>query len=119
MDQIINLTPHAIMIRTPQGELTIPSSGNFARLTSTEEELDHMMYGEWEIPQVRVKYGDIENLPETESGVLYIVSMPAANELAKRGRFVDIRYPDTGKGAIRDAGGNIIGTTRLVQAFPD
>ncbi len=101
------------------GDLTIPPSGTFARLTSTESAMDDMRYREWDIPQARVVYGAIENLPETESGVLYIVSMPAAQELAKRDRFVDMRYPDTGKGAIRYSGGNITGTTRLLQAFPD
>ncbi len=74
---------------------------------------------------VRATYGEIEGLPpaarpdynEACAGIaevpVYVVSGLVLAQC--RGR-ADVFAPDTGAGAVRDALGRIIGTTRLIRA---
>ncbi len=70
---IVNLTPHKITISSKDCsiQLTLPSEDNPARceeVTKHLEEFDGF-------PVVLKSYGEVENLPNPEKEVLYLVSM--------------------------------------------
>jgi hypothetical protein len=105
--KFVNLTPHEITIVRGDEKIVIPPSGLVARVRATEEKV-----GEVDgIPVVVVNYGDVENLPAPEDGTIYLVSQIVLG--AVRGRS-DVLAPNTGKGAVRDAHGNVAGVTSLI-----
>jgi hypothetical protein len=125
-----NLTPHAIVIRPEadaSNEATLhetdlviqpyESGGKkvIARVAQTTEPAFSASVFNVEIPIARTVFGEIENLPDPEDGVLYIVSLPTAQEAARRGR-KDVVAPDTGdpRFCIRTEGGQIFATRRLL-----
>ncbi len=130
MRQIINLTPHAIVVEAVRPRafedgsdgdcrVTIPSSGVVARVT--EQPVSAATYRasiEVDGCQIQaigaVEYGLVEGLPaETVGGPLYLVSALVAS--AVRGELRgDLLVPDTGPdSAIRDARGQIVAVRRL------
>ena len=95
---IKNLTPHRITISNKDQSimLTLPSEDNPARcLEITEEEMEFDGF-----PLVLKSYGEVENLPDPEKDVLYIVSKmvrearPTRKDLASPG---DLYRDDEGK----------------------
>lgn len=113
---LVNLTPHAIVLQTQDGErVTVPPSGTIARVATTPGELGT-------IPGVPVPvanpttFGEVEGLPAPQDGVFFIVSGLVGAAL--RGSRPDVLCPGTGPrdGAIRDAQGRIEAVTRLVRA---
>lgn len=115
MTEIINLTPHAVVILDSTGEkplLSIVPSGKIARLITDQKIAGDVTYrdelhGLVRIEIVKTVFSAIENLPEYDASqdVLYIVSMPVAQACATRS---DVVAPDTSR-AKRDAQGQIIG----------
>lgn len=121
--KIINLTPHAINIITPSvwdmeglpnlhmnidsdtGTVTIviPPSGIIARC-QTERKVIGNIDG---IPITSTTFGEVEGLPESEEGVIFIVSSLVAQAIPDR---TDIFIPDD---AVRDEDGKIIGCRSL------
>lgn len=69
---IINLTPHALTILAADDTVirVIPASGQVARCVQTVEALDAVDG----IPAVKAGYGEVENLPAPQEGVVYVVS---------------------------------------------
>jgi len=111
----VNLTPHPITLRTPDGDITVAPSGQVARVAQYPSGV--MYLSDFPVPVVTApRFGAIEGLPEPEGGCAYIVSgLVLAHVPADRG---DVFAPATGPndGAIRDPKGHIIAVTRLVAA---
>ena len=104
---IINLTPHPIVVRTDGGDVTIPASGQVARVTSRQELAGHIELDGVKIPVQKTTFGQVEGLPEPQDGTIYIVSGLVMTALA--GTRDDVVQPDTSPaGAIRDADGRIV-----------
>jgi hypothetical protein len=105
---VLNLTPHEITIRRPDGsDFTIPPSGMVARIT-TEERVIGTLDG---IPVVLRQPGGAIGLPE--EGVACLVSAMVLTAVPGRSR---VFAPDSGPTAIRDERGQIVAVTRLVAA---
>lgn len=115
---IINLTPHAVVIRAPSGaSLTIPSSG-VARVGSTPgAPLDGqvLMSDPQPVLYAAPTWGAVEGLPEPIPGTIYIVSAMVAARCVGRS---DVFSPGTGPtdGAFRNESGQIEAVSRLIQA---
>ncbi len=119
--KLINLTPHAVRIRlqedaTPtalDSDIVIQASGNRAMISQSYHDMP-LLNGS--IPQAETDFGEITDLPEPEDGVIYVVSMPLAQYAAALGRYEDIRFPDTGRSAIRTVEGQPYAVRRLLMA---
>lgn len=101
----VNLTPHAITICTPEGEVIreIPASGQLCRVSSRTvkvKEIDG-------ISITKTEFGKVENLPDPQENTIYIVSLAVASRVPER---EDILVPSE---SLRDAHGNIIGCKSL------
>jgi len=107
---IINLTPHKIVVRLNGRDITIPPSGQVARV-ATNAELVAEVDG---IPVYRTVFGAVEGLPEPKDGIVLITSTIVAQAAVRLGR-TDVVSPDTGPTAIRQDG-QIVAVTRL-QTF--
>jgi hypothetical protein len=94
---IINLTPHAIVLRAPDGaDTTIPASGEVARVATIPGEDTGRMAGG--VPVFGAdRPGAVEGLPEPRPGVVLVVSGFVAAALAGSGR-ADVVAPGTGWG---------------------
>lgn len=94
---IVNLTPHAIVVRLADGtDRTFPPSGGVCRCTPIADpalSIDG-------IPTVMSSFGPLSGLPRPVEGTIYLVSAPAAQKAAQIGRG-DVCSPDTGPTAIR------------------
>ena len=106
---MLNLTPHPITLRTPQGDVTIAPSGVVARVVTTEtvvaKTFDHG------VPVVERTFNDVVGLPD--DGTQCLVSALVLSAVPGR---VGVYAPDTGATAIRSADGQIVAVTRLVAA---
>lgn len=108
---IKNLTPHAITIYAPDRITVLQSvapEGIFPRVSTTQEVVGEIN----KIPVQRVIYGDIDGLPNPEPDTIFIVSQMVLSAL--NGSRTDVFAPDTGKGAVRDGEGRILGTTNFI-----
>ena len=132
---ILNLTPHDIIVRMPDGDRVIPESGQVARIKSQQVECLPVDG----IPVVRTLPGIIEGLPAPavqchRCGAIaaahatdcvcgqpdfvpiwLIVSSMVAQACQER---ADVLAPDTGPTAIREKNGQIVAVTRL-QSFTE
>ena len=105
---VINLTPHPIRVRMPNGdEAVFPPSGTIPRVETIEAPSAEIEG----IPTVTRKLGQVAGLPSPQEGVFYIVSS-LVFEASDRS---DLLAPDTGKTCVRDSNGNIIAVTRLIR----
>lgn len=100
-----NLTPHNITFVNEKNEVirTVEPYGPIARVstnTITTGEIDG-------IPVTKTEFGVVENLPNAESGVIYIVSSIVADRVAGRN---DVFVPNE---FVRDEKGVIIGCKSL------
>lgn len=107
---IISLLPHDTVVRIDGRDITIPPSGQVARVAATAREVTKV----GDIPIVVTEFGEITGLPEPKVGVLYLTSTLLAQAAARLGRN-DVVSPDTGPTAIRE-GGQVVAVTRL-QTF--
>lgn len=77
---ILNLTPHNLTIHNGEGEsTTIAPSGIVARVAA-EKENTGCIDG---IPVFKTAFGEIQDLPEAQEGVIYVASLLVA-QAAKR-----------------------------------
>lgn len=109
----VNLTPHAITIRTAGGDVTIPPSGSVARVVGAAVDVG-ITNG---VPVKRDLPGKVEGLPGADDAryvTLYLVSGMVLAALAGSGRR-DVFAPGTGPddGAIRNDKGHIVAVTCL------
>lgn len=107
MQEVVNLTPHAISVMTEEGIRTFEPSGVVARVQTTTETLESVSG----VPVSRTQFGEVSGLPAPKSGVVYIASSLVASH-AKR---PDVLSPDTGPTAIRKDGQIV--AVRAFQSF--
>ena len=106
--KFINLTPHTINIKTPDGVIAVEPSGDIARV-ATQEEVVASVDG---IPLVKRGFGDVEGIPAPQEGTIYIVSALVASATSRP----DVVAPDTGPTAVRNEKGHIEYVTRLIKS---
>jgi hypothetical protein len=107
--QIINLTPHAIVIaKSDSSQTIIPATTPSARIQQ-QNVLSHDVDG---IPVSVVVYGEIEYLPDPQPETVYVVSAMVAQQCRHRD---DVLAPDTGSSAIRDEAGRIVAVRGFVK----
>ena len=68
--RFINLTPHALNVHTGNGVITLPSSGEVARVATVSVEAAPI----GGIPTVRTTTGAVTGLPAPQPGDLLVVS---------------------------------------------
>lgn len=117
--KIINLTPHPVRIYgedTPDRVdnpddgvlLTLPPSGQFARLSEAVTGADTVVTEEGvKIPVSIVSYAEVEGLPDPQQGVAYVA--PLMTALAATGRD-DLLVPYE---QVRNLEGTVVGCRRL------
>jgi hypothetical protein len=112
----VNLTPHTIVIALTENRIVIKPTAPAERVKveqitnrivikptapAARVKVEQITAGEIDgVPVVRTVYGQIENLPAPEEGVIYITSALVA-QVAQR---PDVLSPDTGPTAIRENG---------------
>lgn len=113
MRKTVNMTPHAIVIKTAYGGLfTVEPSGVVARVSTSQRAAGEVMG----VP-VRVNTtGGVVGLPAVEDmheGDIYLVSGMVLSALGSE--YVGkVFAPDTGASAIRDEAGHIVAVTALL-----
>lgn len=108
---LINLTPHPIVLRSPNGEdTTIQPSGTVARVSATSGALQDVQGLPVPVAQPDT-FGAVQGLPEPTGGTFYIVSAMVGAHVKR----ADVLMPGTGPsdGALRNEKGHIIAVTRL------
>jgi hypothetical protein len=111
--RLVNLTPHAVTLIAPSGEqVVVQPSGVVARVAERMEPLGEIMVEGIPVPVVKRAFGEVENLPEPEPGVLYVVSALVAEAAWRMGRADVVGLADF----VRDEQGRIVGARALVAA---
>ena len=120
MPIIVNLTPHAIVLRARDGTDTeVAPSGMVARVSNSPGRLRvastlNAIVEDWS----RDMPGGITDLPDMEPGKVFIVSGMVGDAIRSlRMSRPDVRVPGTGPqdGAIRNDKGHLVAVTRLKQ----
>ena len=109
MIDLVNLTPHKVVLFTPEGnQVEIPPEGTTPRVRMEVREAGEVLG----IPVVETYAAGVEGLPEPRPGVLYIVSRAVAQAAPDRD---DLTVPDD---LVRDEEGRVIGARRLARIWP-
>lgn len=111
INNMINLTPHAITLQMMDSTITIPPSGMVARVATKEEYVGNARIGDSIIPVYRRTFGEVEGLPE--EGNMCLVSTLVLSAVPGR---KNLFAPDTGPTAIRNHKGYLEAVTRLIAA---
>ena len=101
-----NFTPHNVVIVINESKIVIPSDG-IARVTETKTVAPSIDVDGVIVETFLSAFGEVENLPPQEEGVMIIVSALVAS--AAKGRD-DLLVPGE---LVRDDGGNIVGCKSL------
>ena len=101
-----NFTPHNVVIVINESKIVIPSDG-IARVTETKTVAPSIDVDGVAVETFVSAFGEVENLPPQEEGVMVIVSALVAS--AAKGRD-DLLVPGE---LVRDDGGNIVGCKSL------
>lgn len=114
---MLNLTPHEIVIVDENGDeiASFPASGVVARVSVTEKVTDMIHFDGIPVDIITSAFGEVEGLPtlsELEGHERLLVSSMVLDRLGPEWSGIAFA-PDTGKTAIRDAQGRVIGVTRL------
>ncbi len=120
--RLVNLTPHSLFMLVGDRMVEIRPSGQVARVVTAAVHAYDVVVEDPAVPVVFLapvfytSFGEIENLPDPERGVVYVTSSLVAQAAAARGR-TDVVAPDTSpESAIRNADGQIVAVRRL-QTF--
>jgi hypothetical protein len=104
---MINLTPHPITLRLPDGQdVTLPPSGTVARVSMLEEIVGTVAG----LPLIRRRPGPVIGLPDGDQPCIVSSMVLAALPAGAPGVYA----PDTGPTAIRDERGQVVAVMRLV-----
>ena len=98
MGNLVNLTPHDIKVKTQDGFVTIPKSGQVARVDVTRSSIVSLNG----IDIFRPNFGNVIGLPPVQDGTAYIVSAMVRGAVPDR---IDVFSPGS---LIRDDAGNVI-----------
>lgn len=102
-----NLTPHNVVIVIDEmTKIVIPSDG-IARVTETKTVCPSIVVDGATVETFSSCFGEVENLPPQEEGVMLIVSAMVASAAMDR---EDLLVPGE---LVRDNGGNIVGCKSL------
>ena len=104
---LVNITPHDIVVRKADGDLMVPPSGQIARVTTSQEVIGYID----DVPVVRTVFGEVTGLPDPVKDTIFIVSSLVLGAL--KGSRPDVVAPDTGPTAIRNDNGQIVAVTRF------
>lgn len=105
---LVNITPHAIVIRVGTQHVTVPPSGQVARVATQTIPTGVVEFGGIEIPTYRQVAGDVTGLPDPQDDTIFVVSSMV--RLASPGR-PDVASPGE---LIRDAAGQPVGCNGLI-----
>lgn len=105
MKTIINLTPHAVNFVTDAGEsiLSVAPSGTIARVSSSITKTGEIAG----LPVTETVFGEVQDLPGQEEGVIYITSSLVAQRVPERN---DVFIPNE---LVRNEQGKVIGCRSL------
>ena len=109
---MLNLTPHAITIRTQAGDVVLPPSGQVARVAAVATDTGLTVYG---ARVIRNQYGPVTGLPRDDAGIplpcivsgMVLAALPPGTP--------NVYAPATGATAIRE-NGQVVAVTELVAA---
>jgi hypothetical protein len=107
-ERIVNLTPHEVKVLGPGGETltSYPSVGE-ARAEAKRVEVDRLVIGPHEVPVCEIRFGQVQGVPERQSGTFCIVSRITAEAARAQGRTTeDLLIPDD---LVRDPDGQPLG----------
>lgn len=103
MTKIVNLTPHDVVVYNGDEVIARYPSAGAARVSQTDEAAGELSG----VPLVRTVFGEVENLPDPQDGVMLVVSAITATAAKASGRRTDdLLLPAN---PVRDAQGRIIG----------
>ena len=105
---MLNLTPHAITLRTPGGDVTFQPSGQVARVSTVATDTGLIVAG---VRVIRNVYGPVTGLP-TDGTPCIVSGMVLA---ALTAGTPNVYAPATGATAIRE-NGQVVAVTELVAA---
>jgi hypothetical protein len=88
--EIVNLTPHAINIRTKSGSIIIPVSDQVLRLETDRLDAGVIHVANLDIPLVLETYTGTEDLPNPKENTYFVVSRLVAERFQERS---DLLYP--------------------------
>ena len=108
---MLNLTPHAIVVRVAGEDIVIPPSGQVARVVVKIDQAGEFNLNGKSVPVVSRQVGDVVGVPT--DGTPCIVSSMVLEQC--KGMH-NVFAPDTGSTAIRDEKGYIVAVTQLVAA---
>ena len=103
MTKIVNLTPHAITLFKGEETITIEPSGIVARVSTRTVRVGDVDG----IAITSTEFGEVENLPDSENGTIYIVASLVAQRVPER---TDVFIPNE---SVRDDKGRIVGCKSL------
>jgi hypothetical protein len=105
---LVNLMKHDCTCSFPEpwGSFVVKPSG--VEATVSTKEVEGTLLG-GTLPIVSVVYGEVQNLPDPEAGIMYIVNAMVFERSSRK----DLLAPDTGKSAIRDEKGMVKAITRF------
>ena len=101
-----NFTPHNVVVIVNESKIVIPSDG-IARVTEEKNPAPSIDVDGVAVETFVSAFGEVENLPPQEDGMMIIVSALVAS--AAKGRD-DLLVPGE---LVRDDGGNIVGCKSL------
>lgn len=102
----VNLTPHTIVVNTAKSVVSIPPSGELARV---KQVFNNVGDDADLVKTVTSSFGDIEGLPEPQKGTIFLVSSIVASATDR----TDIAIPNT-MDAVRDDEGRIQSVKSLI-----
>jgi hypothetical protein len=108
--RLYNLTPHGVTLIRDGHPITIPPSGQVARVSIERQIIATLRVGGLDIPVEAPIFGPITGLPEPRDGVLYIASRTVVDR-ARRADVVRV------EGKLRDGNDRIVGAGHLAT-FP-
>lgn len=121
MAQIVNLTPHDVVVVDGDGKTirTFPTSGGVARMASAEQHRVTTICDNVPVHEAQ-RFTDViwpENLPDHVEGVIVSVTIDGTGQFcAGKSLAFKVYGPDTSPAAaVRDQSGRIVGTKRLVM----
>jgi len=109
---MLNLTPHAITLRTPAGDTTFQPSGSVARVATIATHTGAIVAG---VPVVRNTYGPVTGLVRDAQGVPLPCIVSGMVLAALPSGTLNVYAPATGATAIRDERGQVVAVTELVS----
>ena len=107
--QLVNLTPHPFNLVDSNGDIVLSLDGadNPPRV-DVQDSFDQTIQVDGnDVDVFQNSYGDVQNLPDPQDGVLYIVSRMVVNACPDRD---DLVIPND---LVRDDDGNIVGCQNL------